>query len=146
MTRRVPRRDASARGSRMADLKDRLDAWEADADPEVIDAAVALFGGRYSERNSLLIAMQRPGARDVAGFRAWLDRGRCVRKGQTGIMILQPAARTAGKAAGDSSTAGEASESEEASGNGKSRGRQLFKVGFVFDISQTDAVQAGVTS
>src|SRR4051794_5724858 len=38
---------------------------------------------RYSLHNQLLIALQDPAATRVAGFRAWLALGYCVRKGQT---------------------------------------------------------------
>src|SRR4051812_615653 len=38
---------------------------------------------RYSLRNQLLIALQDPDATRVAGFRAWLALGYCVRKGET---------------------------------------------------------------
>jgi hypothetical protein len=38
----------------------------------------------------LLIAMQHPTATRVAGFRAWLGLGYCVRKGETGIRIWAP--------------------------------------------------------
>src|SRR6202042_2598023 len=45
---------------------------------------------RYSFGNQLLIAMQRPDATYVAGFRAFLDLNRCVRKGERAIRILAP--------------------------------------------------------
>jgi UDP-glucose 4-epimerase len=45
--------------------------------------------GRYS-RNQLLIALQRPDATFVAGFRAWLELDRCVRKGEKALRILAP--------------------------------------------------------
>src|SRR5579859_7433930 len=37
---------------------------------------------RYSLHNQLLIAHQHPGARRVAGFKAWLALGYCVRQGE----------------------------------------------------------------
>lgn len=45
---------------------------------------------RYSFGNQLLIALQGPDATYVAGFRAFLDLGRCVRKGERGIRIHAP--------------------------------------------------------
>src|SRR5439155_15710779 len=42
---------------------------------------------RYSARNVLLIALQRPSARRVAGYRTWQSMGRQVRKGERGIAI-----------------------------------------------------------
>ena len=44
----------------------------------------------YSPRNVLLIALQHPAATRVAGFRAWLDLGYCVVKGETAIRIWAP--------------------------------------------------------
>ena len=38
---------------------------------------------RYSLRNQLMIALQDPDATRVAGFRAWLALGYCVRRGET---------------------------------------------------------------
>ncbi len=45
---------------------------------------------RYSFHNQLLIALQRPDATYVAGFRALLALNRCVRKGERAIRILAP--------------------------------------------------------
>jgi antirestriction protein ArdC len=44
----------------------------------------------YSFHNQLLIAHQCPGATHVAGFRAWLKLGYCVRKGSRAIRIWAP--------------------------------------------------------
>ena len=49
----------------------------------------------YSLGNQLLIAMQHPTATQVAGFRAWLKLGYCVRKGEKGIRIWAPCPPTA---------------------------------------------------
>lgn len=45
---------------------------------------------RYSLGNQLLIALQAPDARFVAGFHAWKDLGRRVSRGQHAIRILAP--------------------------------------------------------
>lgn len=45
---------------------------------------------RYSLTNQLLIAMQRPAATRVAGFRAWLNLGYCVQRGERAIRIWVP--------------------------------------------------------
>ena len=45
---------------------------------------------RYSPRNVLLIAMQRPEATFVAGYRTWESLDRHVRRGEKGISILAP--------------------------------------------------------
>jgi DNA primase len=48
---------------------------------------------RYSLHNTILIAMQRPDATRVAGYRAWQKLGRQVRRGEKGIAILAPMVR-----------------------------------------------------
>ncbi len=45
---------------------------------------------RYSVNNQLLIALARPDASYVCGFRAWLQLGYQVRKGEKAIWILAP--------------------------------------------------------
>ena len=52
-------------------------------------AAMARFH-RYSLRNVMLIASQRPDATHVAGFQTWKQLGRFVKKGAKGILILAP--------------------------------------------------------
>lgn len=44
----------------------------------------------YSMTNQLLLAMQRPTAIRVAGFKRWLSLGYCVRKGETSLKIWAP--------------------------------------------------------
>ena len=55
-------------------------------------AAIGRFH-RYSLRNVMLIASQKPTATHVAGFHAWHKLGRFVKKGEKGIMILAPVVR-----------------------------------------------------
>jgi antirestriction protein ArdC len=47
---------------------------------------------RYSFSNQLLIALQRPDATQVGGYRKWQQFGRQVRKGEKGITIIAPCA------------------------------------------------------
>ena len=82
----------------------------------------------YSANNTLLIASQA-WARGitpthVAGFRAWLKLGRCVRKGERGLSIWAPMRVKA------------RDEDDEESGEKKT----VFRVAKVFDVSQTDAL------
>lgn len=98
--------------------------------------AVARRFHAYSVRNLLLIAIQRPDATQVAGFRTWQGLGRQVRRGEKGIAILAPCTYAAvGDDDGPAPTSGDDRTEEE--GN---RGRVLrgFKVVHVFDVSQTD--------
>jgi len=75
----------------------------------------------YSFRNQLLIWIQKPSATFVAGFETWKKRGRYVKKGEKGIMILAPMKITRKN--------DEHEEDEEF---------MLFRPIYVFDISQTE--------
>ena len=77
---------------------------------------------RYSFGNCMLIAMQRPEAVQVAGFKAWQGLGRQVRKGERSIRILAPMTVKEHDEHGD--------ETDER--------RTFFRAVPVFDISQTD--------
>ena len=85
--------------------------------------AIARFH-RYSLHNVLLITLQKPNARHVAGFRTWNQLGRFVKKGENGIVILAPMLRR--KADSEN---GNATDSSIIMG---------FRAAYVFDISQTD--------
>jgi N-terminal domain of anti-restriction factor ArdC len=84
---------------------------------------------RYSFHNQLLIAMQRPDATYVAGFRAFLQLNRCVRKGERSIRIMAPVPPR--KAKDDQAT-------EPAAGGETNPRRMRFRAVSVFDVSQTD--------
>jgi hypothetical protein len=87
-------------------------------------AAIGRFH-RYSLRNVMLIASQKPAATHVAGFHAWHKLGRFVKKGEKGILILAPIVRRKNEIAEQNET----DESSTAVG---------FRAAYVFDISQTD--------
>ncbi len=85
---------------------------------------------RYSWGNCMLIAMQRPDATFIAGYRRWQDFGRQVRKGERGIKILAPVVyrqKTDGEDARE--VPDSSSDLRVVSG---------FRTVSVFDISQTD--------
>lgn len=80
---------------------------------------------RYSFGNQLLIAIQRPGATMVAGYRAWQGMERQVRKGEKSIAILAPVVKKV--------------EVENEDGSTREARRVVaFRAASVFDISQTD--------
>lgn len=83
---------------------------------------------RYSFGNQLLIALQRPDATFVAGFRAFLELNRCVRKGERAIRILAPMSVRARADGEGAQGGGEADEPR----------RTVFRAVPVFDVSQTD--------
>jgi antirestriction protein ArdC len=90
----------------------------------------------YSPNNVLLIAAQRPDATRVAGYRAWAQLGRQVRKGEHGIAILAPVLRRADQ---DAPTSTDSSQ-PRASAEDVTTRRVLsgFRVAHVFDVAQTD--------
>lgn len=88
----------------------------------------------YSANNCLLIAMQRPDATLVAGYRAWQDKfGRQVRKGERGMRILSPVVVMV---KGEGDDVGEALDGS--AGDGPRRRLAGFRLATVFDVSQTE--------
>lgn len=89
--------------------------------------ARALFHS-YSLRNCLLLAAQCHergiDAKQVAGFRTWLKLGRCVRRGEKGLVVLAPMPLKSRDGHDDRD------ESDET--------RIVFRSAFVFADSQTD--------
>lgn len=83
---------------------------------------------RYSYNNQLLIALQAPDARFVAGFHAWKDLGRRVSKGAKAIRIFAPMPLR------DRDT--------DAVDNGQNADklRVLFKAVPVFDVAATEPI------
>ena len=94
---------------------------------------VTCEGRGLSLTNQMLIALQRPGATVLGGFRQWLRQGRAVRKGEHGCMIWVPCGAKGGAdAAASPEGTGEAAEGVDV----------RFIVGTVFDIGQTEEVNA----
>jgi N-terminal domain of anti-restriction factor ArdC len=81
---------------------------------------------RYSLRNTLLIAFQCPHATHVAGFRQWLELGRCVRKGEKAIRIFAPVRY---RHRSDTEQTDEQEHEPQLVG---------FRLAAVFDVSQTE--------
>jgi len=75
----------------------------------------------YSAHNCALIAMQRPDAHRVAGYRSWQAMGRQVKKGAKGIAILCPAPIKGKTDAGDDAVIA-----------------LRFRTGWVFDAADTE--------
>jgi antirestriction protein ArdC len=89
-----------------------------------VRAQVALR--RYSLTNQLLIALQAPDASRVAGFKAWLRLGYCVRKGEKGLRIFAPAPPSKKKL----------DEWRQAGADPNSKPRTRFVLTSVFDRAQ----------
>lgn len=81
---------------------------------------------RYSVNNQLIIALSRPDASYVCGFRAWLQLGYRVRKGEKAIWILAPI---------PVKDRGAASEEDG------EKPRVFFRAVPVFDRTQVDAIE-----
>ena len=79
---------------RMKEITDRLEAGiQALFESEQYKAYLTAMSKfhNYSFNNTLLIAMQRPDATLVTGYRNWQSMGRQVKKGEKGITIIAPA-------------------------------------------------------
>jgi hypothetical protein len=83
----------------------------------------------YSLGNILEIARQMPEATRVAGFHAWMQLGRNVKKGQKGIRILAPMIGSRKKKDTDATADDTATQNPVLVG---------FRAAYVFDISQTE--------
>ena len=132
---------AAARADRLSQLHAQLtaavdDLAHSDAWRRMLDVAARL--PTYSPSNVLLIAVQRPEATRVAGFRAWKSLGRHVLKGEKGIAILAPClyrgSDTAEKQVRQMPS-GEVSATAQETAQRELRG---FRVVHVFDVTQTD--------
>jgi len=90
----------------------------------------------YSFHNTLLIALQRPDATAVAGYRVWQELGRQVNKGEKGIVLLAPVLRR--RQMDDDAAVGQQPD-VEVTGAVEQNGRRLvgFTSAYVWDISQT---------
>jgi hypothetical protein len=82
---------------------------------------------RLSLSNQLLVALSRPDASFVAGFKAWRDLGYCVRKGEKAIRIIAPMP---------------IKERERPTGEETGETIRLFKGVSVFDAQQVEPLRA----
>jgi len=94
-------------------------------------AAMARFHS-YSFGNILSIARQRPSASRVAGFYAWKELGRFVKRGEKGIQILAPMV-------GQRRRKDEAERKQTQEDNTKPQPVLIgFRAVYVFDVAQTE--------
>lgn len=116
---------------------DRLAAALEAGQSEDLRAYLATMGKfwRYSWGNQLLIAMQRPEATHVAGYRTWQSLGRQVKKGEKGAMILAPVVYDNRREAGREQH-GDGTEHESA--DKPTETLMGFRAAYVFDIVQTE--------
>lgn len=90
----------------------------------------SIEGHPYSHYNACMIITQNPHATILGGFHQWRAAGRQVRKGETGIVIWRP---VSGKSQPDDDSSDDDSPAT---------GRKRFVLIPVFDVSQTDEIEA----
>lgn len=130
MANRTRSPDKKTQKERIQEITDQLEAgiqelFESDKFKDFLTCMSKFHN--YSLNNTLLIAMQRPDATLVAGYKAWqTDHGRYVRSGEHGIKILAPCKYKV------------TIESEKEDEDSKELEYLKFKITHVFDISQTE--------
>jgi hypothetical protein len=90
-----------------------------------MSAVVTVEGRALSLHNSCLVACQKPDATVLGGFGQWIKAGRCVRKGEHGLMIWAPTMRRT-----------QDPDAEQASDTTPRRAGFIMVT--VFDVSQTE--------
>lgn len=101
----------------------------------------------YSLRNTILIENQFMGAKAVGSFKFWQDKGISVQKGEKGIKILVPTPVEYFKRNEDwvQTKFANAKEKEQLKkGELETQKKLFFKVGHVFEYTQTNAREKGM--
>lgn len=100
---------------------------------------------QYSVRNTMLIYQQNEGALFCGSFKKFKDMGYFVRKGQHGMKILVPTKKTVLRIGDKLVSLSQATKEQKAAyKRGEIEGKEwlVFKVGTVFDITQTNIPQS----
>jgi antirestriction protein ArdC len=120
-------------------IQDYIDKLANETDETAASAEVKryldFFAGfhQYSYHNKILIFLQMPNASVVSSYKKWKEKGRQVKRGEKGIMILVPIFKRGQNPL--------SKKNQDADDDEKTIGSPVgFKVGSVFDISQTEAV------
>lgn len=126
-----------ARRSAFKELVRKVAAMDDGQRAEIVNscgAVVTCDGHALSITNTMLLILQSGGrASMVGGFRQWLGKGRCVRKGEHGFMIWIPLAARKTADGADSTQASEAQTEGDS---------MRFGNATVFDITQTEELPA----
>ena len=104
----------------------------------------------YSLRNAALIVGQLPTAREVKSFKKWQGEGRQVRKGEKALYIFAPTKKRQDKEkeGGEQTEKAKPEQAERPAEDakkgedGETPSRHSFVLVPVFDVSQTDPVEA----
>lgn len=97
---------------------------------------------QYSVNNSILINQQFKGAEAVGSFKFWKDKGFSVKKGEKGIKVLVPKKTTYFRRDNKEVQLKYATKEEKEKIKEKeikTYSRTFFDIGYVFDVSQTNA-------
>ena len=139
--------DADVPSTDKTTILDKLDAYIDElanaTDQAAMDQAITKYLDfykkfyKYSWTNSWLIFLQRPDAKQVAGFNKWKTMHRVVKKGAKAIWIIAPIVT---KAKGKDATSDDYSDVDDAIKN-KTQIRGFRPVP-VFDIADTEATSA----
>lgn len=138
MPNRTRSPDKKSQKERIKEITDQLEAgiqelFESDKFKDYLTCMSKFHN--YSLNNTILIAMQKPDATLVAGYKAWqTDHGRTVRKGEHGIKILAPC---------KFKVTVESNENDILENSGNDEKTKVmeylrFKITHVFDVSQTE--------
>ncbi len=100
-----------------------------------LGAVLTCDGHALSLHNTLMLMVQCPNVSVVGGFRQWIKAGRVVRKGEHGHMIWLPRVK-----------GGTAEAATPAPAEADAKPELRFLMGTVFDITQTDELEAGTVT
>lgn len=138
MPNRTRSPDKKSQKERIKEITDQLEAgiqelFESDKFKDYLTCMSKFHN--YSLNNTILIAMQKPDATLVAGYKAWqTDHGRTVKKGERGIKILAPCKFKVTVESDENGTLENSGKGEET----KVMEYLRFKITHVFDVSQTE--------
>ncbi|SCL12925.1 hypothetical protein GA0070616_0066 [Micromonospora nigra] len=97
----------------------------------------------YSLRNQALLAQQADERgfvlSDVDSVKGWRQRGRFVRKGETGLRLIKPVGKDKKDTDADEPEASDEREddADDTDETGEDNGKPKFRTGVVFDVAQT---------
>lgn len=101
----------------------------------------------YSLQNQLLIKNQFMGAHAVGSFNFWKEQGASVKKGEKGIKVLVPTPVKFFQRDNEWLPVNKANQNEKSSikkGDIETRQKTFFKIGHVFEYTQTNAREKGL--
>lgn len=123
---------AEARRAHLRELADRIAAMTEEQKAAFLDKVGTVLtceGHPLSLHNTLMLAYQRDGVTMVGGYNQWKNAGRQVRKGESSLGIWIPRMP-------------KENETDAAAGIDPETQRPFFVFGNVFDISQTEPIEA----